>query len=372
MIRSSGHDSSKAAIARVESAFDAARARLAPLAPGASLLLGCSAGGDSMALLRLAASRAEAAGWRLAVAHVDHRQRPESAEEAAWVAGQARELGVEAFVERLDDAPASGAQTGVASASGAPLSEDVMRQGRLRIFGRLARQWGATAVVLAHQADDRAETFLIRLLAGSGPTGLAGIRPVQRVAGLTLARPLLGARRADLRAWLRSRGAAWREDPTNADLGSKRSWARHALLPMIAERLGLDPTDRIARAAALLDDESQALAEAADLLLARLRRPAPPPARDRLDLADPLWLEASPRLRRQMLRQWLWRMRRAPHPPGLATVEQALGFAEKARPGAELRTIERMHLTRLRDGLLAFDPSVDAEGRAARAKMSDA
>jgi tRNA(Ile)-lysidine synthase len=346
-------DQPPAAVQRIECAFAAACDRLAPLAPGARLLLGCSAGGDSMALLELMAARAAARRWTLAVAHVDHRQRPESAAEAEWVAAQARAAGVECFIDRFDD--------GLAGAG--PLTEEVMREGRYELFRRRAAEWNADALALAHHADDRAETFLIRLLAGSGPTGLAAIRPVETHHGLTIVRPLLAARRDDLRAWLRHHGREWREDPTNASRETKRGWVRHHLIPEIRDRLGLDPTGRIARASELIEEEARAMGEAARLILAEIRRPAPAGAIDRIDLTHPLWSGAGDELRRQLMREWLWELRGGAHPPGFAAAGEALAFVAQARPGSELRTIGRMHIVHCGGELVAFADTVDAPAR---------
>ncbi|MCL5271479.1 MAG: tRNA lysidine(34) synthetase TilS [bacterium] len=374
---------------RVALAFGRACRELAPLAEGARLLLGCSAGGDSMALLDLAARRARRRRWQLAVAHLDHAQRPESAEEARFVAEQAARHGLPCFMERLSrrggrlsGAPPmsnkSSEERGSAPDQPVGLSEDSMRRARHACFSRFARVWGADAVLLAHQADDCAETFLIRLLAGSGPTGLAGIRPVERVDDLTLVRPLLAARRADLRTALAERGLAWHDDPTNADRETKRGWVRNVLLPLMGEKLGQDPAPRIARAARLVGAEAAALAEAAGLILAQLASAADDaagadrggpggPAPARLDLAHPLWRQAGRALRRQILRQWLWELRRGPHPPLSGAVDEALVFAERGQPGAELRTVESIHIVHCGQCLLAFPPEADAAARQAAA-----
>ena len=334
-------------------AFEAACRNLPELAPDRQLLLGCSAGGDSMTLLDLCARAARRRKWALAVAHLDHRQRPESGEEALFVATRAKALGVEVFIERLDDE--------LAEAS--PLSEDVMRQARLSCYRRQARQWEADAVLLAHQADDRAETFLIRLLAGSGPTGLASIRPVETVGELTIVRPLLSARRGDMRVYLESREIEWREDPSNSDLTTKRGWVRTALLPAIHNHIGLDPTARIVRASELIEDEARVLSEATDLILAQLVTRPGAPIRERMDLDSELWTGAGDLLRRQLVRRWLWNLRRRPHPPGFAALGEAMAFIRQARPGATLRTIERIHIVHCKGSLLAFDPSVDEATR---------
>ena len=334
-------------------AFEKACGRLEPLRPGARLLLGCSAGSDSMSLLDLAAGLAPRMGWRLAVAHIDHNQRAESAEEARFVTGQACRHGLTTFIQRLHPS------------TGSPLTEDAMRQARLTAFGRFAGIWPADALLLAHQADDRAETFIIRLTDGSGPTGLASIRPVERVEGLTIVRPLLGIRRQTLRDYLVAQDLPWRDDPSNASLENKRSWVRHELLPRIAERIGLDPTERIVRASVLIAEEAAALDDACRILLAGLARPTPEGALASLDVSAETWREASPVLRRQLLRQWLWSLRRGPHPPGLGAVEEALAFAENARPGSQLRTVERMHVVHCKKALVAFEPEVDETVRQA-------
>lgn len=342
---------------RVMDAFDEAARTLAPLGHGKRLLLGCSAGGDSMALLDLAAGRALERGWALAVGHLDHAQRPESAEEAQFVAEQAARRGVMMFMERLN-LPEAGAGA---------LNEDALRRARHAAFRRFAEAWRADAIVLAHQADDQAETFLIRLLAGSGPTGLGGIRPVETIEGLTVARPLLAARRADLRDYLRAQNLPWRDDPSNEGGANKRGWVRNALLPAMRERIGLDPTARITRSAALIRAEAEVLEETIGLLLSQLALPPAPPALARLDLAHPLWREAGPLVRRQLLRQWLWLLRRQPHPPGYEALGEALAFVQAGRPLAELRTVERMHIVHCKTSLLAFAPEVACEARQAAA-----
>lgn len=310
-----------------------------------------------MALLELAAKTAVSRNWALAIAHVDHRQRPESSDEARFVESRAAAHGIPFYLERLDDKLV---------AAGA-LSEDSMRQARHECFRRVVAAFKADALLLAHQADDRAETFLIRLLAGSGPTGLGSIRPTEHIGKLIVVRPLLGIRRAALREWLAARGLDWLDDPTNRIVSNKRGWIRNELLPLIADRIGLDPAPRIISAAELIDQEARALSDATKSILNQLFDRAESPAIATLNLNHALWYSASGELRRQMIREWLWRLRRRPHPPGRAAVEEALKFIEQARPGAELRTIEHIHIVHLKDGLLAFPPEVGPSARRAAA-----
>ncbi len=97
----------------------------------------------------------------------------------------------------------------------------------------LARECGATAIVLAHHADDQAETVLLRLLRGSGPAGLAAMAPRRG----PWVRPMLGLRRADLAAHVDRAGLEVWTDPANADPRHLRSWLRAAIMPRLADRL---------------------------------------------------------------------------------------------------------------------------------------
>ena len=86
---------------------------------------------------------------------------------------------------------------------------------RLALFRSIVKREKLSGVILAHHADDQAETVLSRLLRGSGYTGLAGMLPRASVCGLMILRPLLDVRREMLRKYLRSIGEAWREDLSN-------------------------------------------------------------------------------------------------------------------------------------------------------------
>lgn len=331
-------------IDRTRAAFAAGCAALGPMAPGSRLLLGCSAGGDSMALLELAAERALEKRWTLHVAHFDHAQRPDSAEEARFVAGRCAALKLPFETARLPQ--------GRVFPPG--LDEGSLREARYEFFRSCLQRIGAGALVLAHQADDRAETLLMRLLRGSGPTGLGSIRALESIDGMTVVRPLLSLRRADLRVFLTARNLAWLDDPANQDERFKRVWVRHELLPMLGERMGMDMTTRLVRTSELIEEEAGALNEACELMLKQLAAPAPPSSAAALRLDHPLWREAGAPLRRALLRQWIWNLRRGGHPPGFEAVQEAAKFVERAAPGARLRTVERIHLEKSGPLLVAY------------------
>lgn len=334
---------------RVESAFAVACDRLSPLRKGANLVLGCSAGGDSMALLELMAEAAETRDWRLCVAHYDHALRPESAAEAEFVKERCGTLGVGFRAERRD----------ISDDDPLRWSESELRDLRFAFFGRAERARQAHAVVLAHHADDRAETFLMRLLSGSGTTGLASIAPVHSVRGMTVVRPLLELRRDELRAFLLARGRDWKEDPSNEDQGYQRVWIRNRLLPQLSERMGADVTARLGRTSQLLMDDSEALTGACKLILERVVSKVEPPAIERFSLKHSLWEDANATLRRRLMREWIWRVTGSAHPPGFEAATEALNFAERGTEGTRLRTVGGFLIARESGFLIAYPASKD-------------
>ncbi len=209
-----------------------------------SLGLAVSGGGDSMALMHLAAGWAEGAGVRLEVATVDHRLRPEAAAEAAMVARAAAALGLRHETLVWREAPGRGNL------------QDAARRARYRLLGGWAEARGLAAVALGHTLDDQAETFLMRLARGSGVDGLAAMRADWQADGMRWLRPLLGLRRAALRAWLEARAISWAEDPSNDDSRYARVRARAALAelaPLGISAEGLAATaGRLSRARAAL------------------------------------------------------------------------------------------------------------------------
>lgn len=217
-----------------------AAALFRPLADEGALVVAVSGGPDSIALLALLAEWAGHDQPRLLAVTVDHGLRPEAAQEALMVGRLCARLGVEHRTRHwLGDKPQTGLQEKARTARYALLAEE-------------ARAFGAGAIVTAHTADDQAETLLMRMAAGSGLTGLAGMAPRSAVNGVALARPLLGIGKARLVATCEARGLSFVRDPSNDDPRFTRiRWRR--LLPelaeagLTAERLG-QLAHRLARA----------------------------------------------------------------------------------------------------------------------------
>ena len=184
------------------------------------LVLGLSGGGDSMALLEIAAGWAHDHGRRVLAVTVDHGLNPASPDWSRLCAAACATLGVDWIEARWDgDKPAAGLTAAA-------------RTARHRLIAGAARAAGAKVVLLAHTVDDIAESDWMR---AHGST-LGRLRdwspsPVwPEGRGLMLFRPLLAERREGLREFLRTRGRGWIEDPANADVRFGRSRARYALL----------------------------------------------------------------------------------------------------------------------------------------------
>jgi len=246
--------------------------------------LAVSGGPDSMALLTLAAV---AMPGRILVATVDHGFRPGSADEAATVARHCKTIGAP-HATLTPDAPIAGSS--------------IQARARDMRYGLLAR-WaiaeGAACLATAHHADDQAETFLMRAARGSGLSGLAGIRRRVEIAGVIVVRPLLGWRRAELRAVARRAGAPFVDDPANADPRHDRTRFR----ALLEQNSWLDPTALAESAAHLAEIDADLRATVAHLWRARVRANG---GRVDLDVAD-----LAAELRRRLSRQAITAVREA-------------------------------------------------------------
>ena len=226
------------------------------MAADASLVLAVSGGPDSIALLH-GAARLVAAGrraWRLSVAHLDHALRHDSADDAAFVVDAATELGLQAQVRRTDVAA-------LARHEGSSI-EEAGRVARYRFLEEIAP--AGALIATAHTLDDAAETVLINLLRGSGLGGLAGI-PARRGR---VVRPLLDARRAELRTLLDAAGIKYLTDPSNTDPAFFRNRVRAEVLPVL-ESIRPGAVERIGRFSRLAAVDDAFLDELAAAELAR-------------------------------------------------------------------------------------------------------
>ena len=199
--------------------------------PQTKLLIGVSGGADSLALLHLLWQRLGAE--RLVVAHLNHGLRPEADADAKFVEQTAAAWQIPFIGEKINVADVAESYQLSLEAAG--------RLVRYEFFARQAEQVGATAVTVAHHADDQAETILLHLLRGSGSVGLRGMLPVSQMpesevpqtGGVTLLRPFLHITRAEIEAYCTRHGLQPRHDHTNEDVQFARNRIRHELLPLL-------------------------------------------------------------------------------------------------------------------------------------------
>ena len=229
-----------------------------------ALVVGLSGGADSLALALTTIDVAARAGIPVVTVTVDHGLRAGSGEEARRVADLAASLGSRAVVETV-------------SVEGPGGPEGSARDARRAALRVVAQREGAP-ILLGHTMDDQAETVLLRLARGSGPSSLRAIAPVSRDDdGVTWLRPLLGLRRTDTEQACAQAGLTPIQDPTNdidgpwrAADGSplRRSALRHTAIPALASALGVDPVPALARTAALCAADDDALTQWASALAA--------------------------------------------------------------------------------------------------------
>ena len=182
-----------------------------------------SGGLDSTVLLRaLAAERGSLPGELTAV-HVHHGLHPDADEWQARCEKACQDLGVPLESRRVIVAPGKGESL-----------EATAREQRYGVFRGLMQP--GDALLLAHHADDQAETFLLQALRGAGVRGLAAMPESAIFEGGLLLRPLLPFTRADLEAWARDHGFQWSEDPSNADRDFDRNYLRHEVMPALQRR----------------------------------------------------------------------------------------------------------------------------------------
>lgn len=229
----------------------AVRSSLADVKSG-TVLVACSGGADSLALASAVAFVADRAGLRAGGVTVDHGLQNGSA-------GRARAVGAQLAGLGLDPVDVVHVPTG--SVGHGP--EGDARAARYAALDGAAERHGASVVLLGHTRDDQAETVLLRLARGSGARSLGGMPAVSG----RYRRPLLGLSRQTVRAAVPPNVTPW-EDPHNADPAYRRARVRHDVLPVLERELGPGVGDALARSAALLQADADALDAWADRALA--------------------------------------------------------------------------------------------------------
>jgi tRNA(Ile)-lysidine synthase len=205
--------------------------------------------------------------------------RSEAKSDAAWTVELCGRLGLPIFAEEEVDVPAYARERGLNI-------EEAARMLRYQFFERAARAEHCSQVAVAHTADDQVETVLHHLLRGTGLAGLRGMQAARPIAEeITLVRPLLKIRRAQIEPWLAEIGQDYRSDPTNFDQSRTRNRLRHSVLPALERELGPQVRESILRIAEQAGELQSTIHElAAGLLVKCMEDDAPELARMNAEL----------------------------------------------------------------------------------------
>ena len=209
------------------------------------VLASVSGGPDSVCLLYSLWHLRRLFRIRLEVFHFDHRLRPDSAKDGAYVARLAERLRVPFHLRSAEDAPAKGVSV-----------EAWATVARMNAANDVRRAIGAQTLAEGHTLDDQAETVLMNLIRGGGLEAVAGIWPGGTRHGRSaLAQPLLDVERAEVEAFCRALHLRPRLDPTNRDTKHLRNAIRLRVIPEIERATGREVKRPIARSADLLRED---------------------------------------------------------------------------------------------------------------------
>ncbi|MFH1502569.1 MAG: tRNA lysidine(34) synthetase TilS [Candidatus Eisenbacteria bacterium] len=190
-----------------------------------TVLAAVSGGPDSVCLLHVLAGLRDELEFELRVAHLDHRFRgEESRRDAEFVSDLAGRLGLPCRCEE-ENVPAF-------LLSNSMSKQDAARMLRYKFLVTVSKQEYCQRIATGHNADDQAETVLMRVIRGSGPDGLAGIPPKRDG---TIIRPLIDVWRSEIESYLEEHDLPHRTDESNLESAYARNRVRNELLPVLAE-----------------------------------------------------------------------------------------------------------------------------------------
>ncbi len=311
--------------------------RNALISRGARVLVAVSGGSDSVALLELlrliAATGLPPAPFVVAgIAHLNHGLRGEDSDtDERFCRHLASTAGVVIEVGRAD-------VRDLARQSGTSV-EAAARTARHAFLRDAAARLRADRIALGHTMNDQAETYLLRLLRGAGPAGLAGMAWKRG----PIIRPLLGTTRAELRDWLGARGLGFREDASNDDVSIPRNRVRHELLPVLADRFNPRVLRVLARNATLAGADEAWLGQQARRASGRVVADAPGGGRS-LDAGRLLCLP--PALAGRVVRRTLAEVAGSRF-CGFSQVASVLEFAAASSAGGPQRDLPGVRMERI-------------------------
>ena len=218
------------------------------------ILVACSGGPDSMALLYLLQDIAthRHTTYKIGVAIVDHCIRPESKDEVLWLQHQVEELGLP-FYSASFDVPRL-------SKEYKKSEETIGRQVRYQWLNEIAQSEGYDYIAVAHHKDDQAESILAHLIRGTGLKGLTGMAVVSNEYDVPVIRPLLDVTKAELLAYLADKELTYCIDSTNDDVRYQRNRIRHRIIPEL-EAVNPAVVDAIVRLGSSVNEDVMVISD---------------------------------------------------------------------------------------------------------------
>ena len=324
---------------------------------GDRVIAAVSGGADSVVLLHVLNMLSGKWDLTLLAAHLDHGLRGEEGrEDAAFVLEFAAAMGLPCVAERTDVA-AYCRKTGCSIEQGA-------RKARYGFLRRVLTEHDADSVATGHTADDQAETVLMRLLRGTGSSGLSAIRPVRDG---WIIRPMLDVTRDEIESYGRAHGLAFRVDRTNTDQDIHRNRIRHHLVPMLRREYNPRIVQGLGRLADTMRREAEYLDTRASAFLANHGRVADGNTL-RLDLHA--WPNAAPAVQRILVRRMVRAVGGSEERLNYEKVEDTRAWIERGAigrihelPGGIRMECRRSELVACRDSLVPFRLDFEVPGR---------
>lgn len=263
--------------------------RFQMVTPGEAVLVAVSGGVDSMTLLHVL--RRLPLNLRLAVFHLNHGLRPESADEAKMVSRICEGWSLPCLIKEIDGERLRRAGS----------LEAVARGERYRLLAKVAQEMGVDRIALGHHADDQVETMVMRFLSGAGPQGMAGIPPVRG----RYIRPLFEVSREEILDYAGKAGLKWAEDSSNQGIDFLRNRIRHSLLPYLIREYQPQLKERLQEAARIFREWEELLMATTERILEEWEGAA---TNSNPSLPVDRWLAFSPAIRRAVFRELYFRI----------------------------------------------------------------
>jgi tRNA(Ile)-lysidine synthase len=294
-----------------------------------------SGGIDSTVLAHALYSLRQRCELQLVIAHVNHGLRGRESDcDARAVARFAENLGAPFSSTRVDP-PALREQ---GNSRERPSLQEAARTLRYRALLEAMSETGCEALATAHQADDQAETVLLRLLRGSGPDGLGGIPEKSR--GGRVVRPLLSVSRAEIRRYAHEAGLTWREDASNGDPRYSRNRLRNEWIPGLIE----DFNPQLLRAIANLAEAQRRDAEWIEQLVSEAAQKWLRCEDGLVRIARGGWDELPEALARRLARR-AWASLGGGRDVSRTHLERFVAFLRNARPGTAIELPGELRLS---------------------------